>query len=165
MPAIASRGAQAAAPRLAVAGRRWAFGAAALPLLAGAAIFLALPPAEDAPAVIDLTDLAARSAPTAPAVPAGPENVEVMVQRNDTLDRMLSHCRKARQFVMIGPTAGCLPDALFDRGVTALGGSWVVDGRQFVDALRAGESRGAAARKFALTPAGYPGFTGLMQRL
>jgi murein DD-endopeptidase MepM/ murein hydrolase activator NlpD len=85
---IHSRGARAAAPRLAVAGRRWVLGAATLPLVAGAAIFLALPPAQDAPTVLDLTDVAARAVPIAPAVPAGPENVEVTVQRNDTLDRI-----------------------------------------------------------------------------
>jgi uncharacterized protein (DUF4213/DUF364 family) len=48
---------------------------------------------------------------------------------NDTLDRMLGHCRNARWFAMVGPGAGCLPDALFARGVTLLGGSWIATDR------------------------------------
>jgi uncharacterized protein (DUF4213/DUF364 family) len=84
---------------------------------------------------------------------------------NDTLDRMLGHCRNARWFAMVGPTAGCLPDALFARGVTLLGGSWVIDGKNFIEALRAGESRGPAARKFVLTPQSYPGTAVLLERL
>jgi hypothetical protein len=47
---------------------------------------------------------------------------------NDTLDRMLGHCRNARWFAMVGPSAGCLPDALFARGVTLIGGNWIDDG-------------------------------------
>jgi murein DD-endopeptidase MepM/ murein hydrolase activator NlpD len=89
LPAIDFRGAQAAVPRPAAAGRRWMLGASALPLLAAAALFVASPPASDAPAVLDLTDLAASAAPIAPeADDDAPRNVEVTVQRNDTLDRI-----------------------------------------------------------------------------
>jgi murein DD-endopeptidase MepM/ murein hydrolase activator NlpD len=87
LPAIDFRGATAAAPRR-VAASRWMLTASALPVLAGAALFLSSPPAQDPPAVLDLTEIAARSAPTAPELPAGPANVEVEVQRNDTLDRI-----------------------------------------------------------------------------
>ncbi len=63
--------------------------ASALPVLAVAAIYLAIPPAQDAPAEIDLTALAASVEPAAPAIEEDlPENVEVTVQRNDTLDRI-----------------------------------------------------------------------------
>jgi uncharacterized protein (DUF4213/DUF364 family) len=83
---------------------------------------------------------------------------------NDTLDRMLAHCRNARWFAMVGPSAGCLPDALFARGVTLLGGSWVLDRAGFVDALERGEKHGAFAAKFALTADNYPGFAALLAR-
>ncbi|MDA8257455.1 MAG: DUF364 domain-containing protein [Betaproteobacteria bacterium] len=83
---------------------------------------------------------------------------------NDTLDRMLGHCRHARWFAMVGPSAGCLPDALFARGVTLLGGSWVLDRAGFVDALRRGEKHSACAAKFALTADNYPGFAALLAR-
>lgn len=84
---------------------------------------------------------------------------------NDTLDRMLACCANARQVALIGPSAGCLPDALFARGVTSVGGSWVIDSSAFVDALRAGRKRGAAARKFALARQDYPGWRALAERL
>ena len=83
---------------------------------------------------------------------------------NDTLDRMLEHCRNARWFAMVGPSAGCLPDALFARGVTLLGGSWVIDRAGFIDALKRGEKPSAFATKFALTTENYPGFAALLAR-
>lgn len=76
---------------------------------------------------------------------------------NDTLDDVLSHCRNALAIAMIGPSAGCLPDALFRRGVTAFGGSWVTDPAAFGAALRAGTPWSVHARKTVWTPANYPG--------
>jgi len=84
---------------------------------------------------------------------------------NDTLDAMLAHCRQARWFSMIGPSAGCLPDALFARGVTLLGGSWVHNRQGFLDALCRGESTSRNTRKFAIAAAGYPGFERLLEHL
>ncbi|MDO9285385.1 MAG: DUF364 domain-containing protein [Aquabacterium sp.] len=66
---------------------------------------------------------------------------------NDTLDAVLAHCRHARAVVMIGPGAGCLPEPLFNRGVTALGGAWIEDRAGFVAALRSGAPWGRCARK------------------
>jgi uncharacterized protein (DUF4213/DUF364 family) len=84
---------------------------------------------------------------------------------NDTLDRMLASCKEARWFAMIGPSAGCLPDALFARGVTFLGGSWVNNRDDFVAALLSGESRGASADKYALSADNYPGFDALLAKI
>lgn len=83
---------------------------------------------------------------------------------NDTLDRMLDCCRNARWFAMIGPSAGCLPDALFARGVTLLGGCWIEDPLQFIAALENGEPHSAFTSKFALTRDNYPGFEALLAR-
>ncbi|NJD33230.1 MAG: hypothetical protein FIA96_00035 [Betaproteobacteria bacterium] len=83
---------------------------------------------------------------------------------NDTLDRMLGCCRKARWIAMVGPSAGCLPDALFARGVTLLGGNWISDRKGFVAALKNGEPRSEFAAKFVLTADNYPGFTALLGR-
>ena len=84
---------------------------------------------------------------------------------NDTLDAMLALCSQARWIALIGPSMGCLPDALFARGVTLMGGSWVLDGAAYVDALRRGDVRAGLAQKVAITPAGYPGFEALLDRL
>jgi uncharacterized protein (DUF4213/DUF364 family) len=82
---------------------------------------------------------------------------------------MLAHCRAARWFAMVGPSAGCLPDALFARGVTLLGGSWVEDRAAFIDGLTSGDKDNRKGRKstskFALTKEGWPGFEGLLARL
>jgi len=83
---------------------------------------------------------------------------------NDTLDHMLACCSNARWFAMIGPSAGCLPDALFASGVTLLGGSWINERDEFTAALRSGESLGDYANKFALTVDSYPGFDVLLAR-
>jgi uncharacterized protein (DUF4213/DUF364 family) len=84
---------------------------------------------------------------------------------NDTLDRMADLWAGARRVAMIGPSAGCLPDPMFARGVTLLGGSWIEDGPAFADALRAGEGWSGHARKCAITPADYPGWDALRARL
>ena len=84
---------------------------------------------------------------------------------NDTLEQVLANCSGASQVAMIGPSAGCLPDGLFARGVTLVGGTWILDTRGFVDALRAGEPWSGHTRKFGLRRQDYPGFAALLQRL
>jgi uncharacterized protein len=84
---------------------------------------------------------------------------------NGSLEAMLSACRQARSFSLIGPGAGCLPDPLFSRGVTLMGGTWITDGESFRTALRIGEPWTASARKFALRREDYPGFEALVERL
>lgn len=82
---------------------------------------------------------------------------------NGTADRILGHCTNAARLAMVGPGAGCLPDPLFARGVTLFGGTWVTDAGAVVDALRAGESWSAHARKVAIRPDEYPGASRLVQ--
>lgn len=81
---------------------------------------------------------------------------------NDTLDALLERCRHAQRVALIGPGAGCLPDPLFTRGVTSLGGSWVVDAQAFKAALRSGQPWGRFTRKFSLGREAYPGFEALL---
>lgn len=80
---------------------------------------------------------------------------------NDTLDDVLGHCANARAFAMIGPGASCLPDPLFARGVTLLGGVWIEDAGAFKAALEGGTPWGPHARKFALARGDYPGAAAL----
>jgi len=84
---------------------------------------------------------------------------------NDSLEPILANCRAARWFAMVGPGAGCLPDPLFARGVTLLGGTRVIDRDAFRATLLAGESWSPHAQKFALAPSAYPGFEALLKRL
>lgn len=84
---------------------------------------------------------------------------------NDTLDAVLSHCARARAFAMIGPGASCLPDALFKRGVTVMGGAWIEEPERFKRALAAGDPWGGHARKFALDRENYPGIDALLAKV
>ncbi len=81
---------------------------------------------------------------------------------NDTLDAMLTAAPQASDFAVIGPSAGAWPDALFDRGVTLMGGTRIRDAAAFRDAMASGESWSAAAAKFAIPSAGWPGWQRLM---
>ena len=78
---------------------------------------------------------------------------------------MLAACTAASTFAMVGPGAGCLPDPLFARGVSLLGGMWVDDPRSFCRALVAGESWERHAHKYALRREDYPGFEDLLARV
>ena len=84
---------------------------------------------------------------------------------NDTLDALLAHCGAAERVSLIGPGAGCLPDPLFDRGVTLLGGSWIVDAAGFRAALAEGRSWSGCARKTAIARSAWPGAVALRARV
>jgi len=86
------------------------------------------------------------------------------VMLNDTLDAVLAACRSARRVAVIGPTAGCVPDPLFERGVDLVGGRRVTDRRGFLDAFAAGERWGAFAAKYVIAPPEYPGCAWLLER-
>lgn len=77
---------------------------------------------------------------------------------NHTLDDMLAAAPHATRFAVIGPSAGLWPDALFERGVTLLGGTRITDGRAFTDAMARGESWRAATRKFAIARESWSGW-------
>jgi uncharacterized protein (DUF4213/DUF364 family) len=83
---------------------------------------------------------------------------------NDTLDAVLATCRNARHFAIVGPTAGCVPDPLFARGVEFLGGRRVVDREKFLEAFRSGRKWGAYASKYVLARRDYPGMDWLLDR-
>ena len=69
---------------------------------------------------------------------------------NQTLDGLLARCRGASEFALVGPTVGCLPEPLFDRGVTVLGGTRVVDTAEFKRRWAAQEKWRAATRRYVL---------------
>jgi uncharacterized protein (DUF4213/DUF364 family) len=77
---------------------------------------------------------------------------------NDTLDDMLAAAPNAKRFAVIGPSAGLWPDALFERGVTLLGGTRVTDPHAFSEAMAVGASWSEATRKFAIARDSWPGW-------
>lgn len=83
---------------------------------------------------------------------------------NHSLGEVLAHCCAARRVVLIGPSAGGLPDGLFARGIGAIGGMWIEDPLAFTQALSTGAPWGHATWKFALERGDYPGLDTLLQR-
>ena len=81
---------------------------------------------------------------------------------NDTFDSVLAHCRRADVVAVIGPTASCLPDPLFARGVHMVGGARCVDLDGLIERVGEGRSFGETAEKYTLTVAGYPGVRQLL---
>jgi len=66
---------------------------------------------------------------------------------NDALEEILSCCRHADEVALIGPSASRFPDPLFARGVTAMGGYWVLDPMSFMLRAAALEPWGDAGKK------------------
>lgn len=83
---------------------------------------------------------------------------------NGSLEALLGHARGAREFILLGPSAGCPPDPLLARGVTATGGAWVVDPDALFARAARGERWGDATRKFSLRHAAWPGLEALLRR-
>ncbi|MDP2261593.1 MAG: DUF364 domain-containing protein [Hydrogenophaga sp.] len=77
---------------------------------------------------------------------------------NDTLDAMLAAAPAATRFAVIGPSAGLWPDALFERGVTLVGGTRVTDGPGFSQAMAEGGSWSTSTRKFAIARDSWEGW-------
>jgi|TARA_Y100000310_G_scaffold277758_1_gene295749 hypothetical protein len=85
---------------------------------------------------------------------------------NQTVDSVLQHCRGAAQIQIFGPTIGCLPEPLFDRGVTLLGGSRVVNVDKFIELWAAQQKWRDATERYALSTAtGYPGIEALLSKI
>ncbi len=81
---------------------------------------------------------------------------------NDTLDAMLAAAPNATHFAVIGPSAGLWPDTLFERGVTLMGGTRIVDAVGFRAAIANGTSWSTCAQKFAIHASGWPGWRSLL---
>lgn len=81
---------------------------------------------------------------------------------NDSLDEMLGFCADAERLAMIGPTASCLPDVLFQRGVDVVGGALVKDLPELLARQAAGQSFGDSVAKYSIRKEDYPGLQELL---
>lgn len=66
---------------------------------------------------------------------------------NDTLAGLLPHCTNAGFIGIMGPTAGFLPDALFNLGVHAVGSTYIDDPELFLKRFTSGGKWGDSTRK------------------
>jgi uncharacterized protein (DUF4213/DUF364 family) len=59
---------------------------------------------------------------------------------NNTIDNVLALIPPSKQVIIVGPTAGIIPDILFYRGVSIIGSAKVVDPDKLFDAIAEGAS-------------------------
>lgn len=69
---------------------------------------------------------------------------------NDSLDNILSYCANAAQVNLLGPSASCLGQPLFARGVTRVGGFHATNSEQFLSLWRAGAGWRDAGMRYQL---------------
>ncbi|MCB1741446.1 MAG: hypothetical protein KDK91_13815 [Gammaproteobacteria bacterium] len=84
---------------------------------------------------------------------------------NDSLDEILGHCRRTESVSVVGPTAGFLPDPLFEAGVDVVGGTRVTDAAELIRRRRAGERWMPLATKYCIRRSDYPGYEALLAAL
>jgi len=84
---------------------------------------------------------------------------------NDSLPDVLKHCAAAERVAIIGPTASCLPDPLFERGVDIIGASTVVEVNTLMERSGDNQSWGNAVQKYVIEHHAYPGYEKLLDRL
>jgi uncharacterized protein len=84
---------------------------------------------------------------------------------NDTVDDILRHVRHADYVALIGPSAGCPPEPLFERNVDLVGGSAVMDFHRLEASCNSGEDWRDSVRKYCLSRENYPGTLELVDRI
>lgn len=75
---------------------------------------------------------------------------------NDSLDEVLGFCAPGAEVAVVGPTAGILPDPLFARGVSVVGGTLLRDPDEACRRLAAGLKLGDLGYRYCLGPAAQP---------
>ena len=83
---------------------------------------------------------------------------------NDSMDEVLQHTGGADTVVVVGPTAGFLPDPLFRRGVDAVGGTRILDAGAAISALQQDAGLGGCAQRYLIRRRDYPGGDALLDK-
>lgn len=84
---------------------------------------------------------------------------------NDSLTDVLTHCANAEKIAVIGPTASCLPDSLFKRGVDIIGASTVVDANTLMERSGVNQNWGESVQKYVIEKQAYPGYETLLDKI
>jgi uncharacterized protein (DUF4213/DUF364 family) len=69
---------------------------------------------------------------------------------NNSLDHILSFCRNADLRILIGPTAGFLPEPLLARNINVIGGSSVQNPYALIEKLEQDEKWGDSVKKYCI---------------
>lgn len=83
---------------------------------------------------------------------------------NDTFEATSALWRDAEAVAIVGPSAGCPPDALFAAGVSTVGTAWVTDTEAFLARIESGARWGDTSRKVTFIRQQYPGLDALLDR-
>ena len=83
---------------------------------------------------------------------------------NHTLDEVIENCSRDAQTALIGPTASCLPDPLFERGIDVIGSTTVTDSKLLAELLETGEPWSGATSKYCISRENYPGIENLLTK-
>ena len=81
---------------------------------------------------------------------------------NHTLDEVIENCSRDAQTALIGPTASCLPDPLFERGIHVIGSTTVTNSTLLAELLETGEPWSRATSKYCVSRENYPGIKKLL---
>ena len=84
---------------------------------------------------------------------------------NNSIDDILQHTGNAEKIVVVGPTAGFFPDPLFQRGVTAVGGTGITDVDLTINNLKNDKGLKDCSRKYTIYKNAYPGTEALLKKL
>jgi uncharacterized protein len=84
---------------------------------------------------------------------------------NDSVDELFEHTRNAETLVMLGPTAGFFPDPFFERGVSSIGGSSIIDADKAISGLSYDKGLGDNANKYIINKSDYPGLDAMLATL
>ena len=79
----------------------------------------------------------------------------------DTLDKILEYCINVEKASVIGPTAGFLPDPLFERGIDVIGGTCVTTPQSLRYAIQNGIKWNDSVKKYTIEIKNYPGYKDL----
>ena len=84
---------------------------------------------------------------------------------NQTIDDLLPYFSNAESIFIVGPTVGCVPDPLFDRGITQLGGCAIEDTGEFIRLWRNQQKWRDSAKRYVLNRGvDYPGCAALLTK-
>ena len=86
-----------------------------------------------------------------------PVFITALTLLNGSLDEVLSHCSTSARIAVIGPTASCLPEPLFARGVEVVGSARVVLLTRFREKLLAGQPWAETVAKYCIHRDQYQG--------
>ena len=84
---------------------------------------------------------------------------------NNTIEDVLKKCSEAEKISIIGPTAGFLPDPLFNHNVQVVGSTYISDSNLFMELVSQGKRWGPSTKKYCIQQQSYKDFFSLLDQI